>query len=40
MTVRWDGRDEHGHVVSTGVYFVRFRLGDQDHLEKFVRVQR
>jgi hypothetical protein len=40
MTVRWDGRDEHGHVVSTGVYFVRFRLGDQDHLERFVKVQR
>ncbi len=29
LTLKWDGIDDDGLEVSTGVYFVRFQLGDQ-----------
>jgi len=29
LTLKWDGIDDHGVEVSSGVYFVRFQLGDQ-----------
>ena len=27
--VRWNGTDDRGRVVPTGVYFVRFSAGDK-----------
>jgi hypothetical protein len=38
-TIVWDGRDDHGVAAATGVYFVRFRLGSQEYLKKFVKVR-
>jgi len=32
----WDGRDEHGHRVSGGVYVIRLRAGDVDRIRKLV----
>ena len=29
LTLKWDGLDDNGLAASTGVYFVRFQLGDQ-----------
>ena len=26
--VRWDGRDDEGHVVAAGIYFVRLVTGE------------
>lgn len=26
-TVRWDGKDEHGHNLATGIYIYRFETG-------------
>jgi hypothetical protein len=38
-TVGWDGRDDQGVAAVAGVYFVRFQLGSQEFLRKFVKVQ-
>lgn len=35
-TIRWTGRDEHGHLVSSGVYFVRLAFGAQTRMGKVV----
>ncbi|UCG52704.1 MAG: T9SS type A sorting domain-containing protein [Candidatus Latescibacterota bacterium] len=35
-TVVWDGRDDRGSEVSTGVYFVRFEAGGQTQTHKIV----
>lgn len=35
----WDGRDESGHVVSSGVYLIRFQHGDFVHVRKALLVK-
>ncbi len=32
--VRWDGRDDHGHPVASGVYIYRLRAGDRVQARK------
>jgi len=32
----WDGRDEDGHALASGVYFLKFRAGDIDDERKLV----
>lgn len=34
--VVWDGRDEHGRTLGTGVYFMRLDLGAQHYVRKIV----
>jgi hypothetical protein len=34
--VRWDGRDDGGEVVSSGVYFYRLRAGDVVETQRMV----
>jgi flagellar hook assembly protein FlgD len=40
-TVRWDGRDNSGEAVSSGVYFYRLRVtdGDEQLVRKMVLVK-
>jgi hypothetical protein len=38
-TVAWDGRDDGGRVVASGVYFVRIRSGELEVSRKIVRVR-
>ena len=38
-TVIWDGRDERGKVVSSGVYFVRVKAGEDTATEKLVKLK-
>jgi hypothetical protein len=35
-TVTWNGRDDSGQTVATGVYFARLKAGDQSRLIKMV----
>lgn len=35
----WDGRDSHGALVSSGVYFCRLRSGDLHDLQKMVMLK-
>ena len=38
--LRWDGRDERGHLVATGPYFVRFRIAHSPpHYAKLVLIR-
>lgn len=38
--MRWDGRDERGHLVATGPYFVRFRIAHSPpHYAKLVLIR-
>ncbi len=37
--VAWDGRDNHGRHVASGVYFVRFAAGDYVHTGKMLMVK-
>lgn len=32
----WDGRDQYGHPVSSGVYFYQLSIGTQKHVRKLV----
>ena len=34
--VAWDGREEHGRAVSSGVYFCRLRFGDEVRVRKML----
>lgn len=34
----WDGRDEHGHVVASGIYFVHLRAGEFSSTLRVVRI--
>ena len=34
--VQWDGRDEAGHAVASGVYFCRLEVAGQTAVEKMV----
>lgn len=35
----WDGRDENGHPVAPGIYFIRLEAGEQQILRRVMRVQ-
>ena len=35
-TASWDGRDETGRLVASGIYFVRLTAGDCRATEKIV----
>jgi hypothetical protein len=37
--IRWDGRDDHGRRVGSGIYFYHLRAGDQTLSRKLVMVQ-
>jgi hypothetical protein len=34
--VSWDGRDERGHQVATGVYFARLEVGEETSAQKLL----
>lgn len=35
-TVTWDGRDDHGHLLASGIYFHRLESGGVAHIGKMV----
>ena len=35
-SVTWDGRDESGRTLPSGIYFVQFRAGNFEQVEKAV----
>ena len=35
-TVTWDGRDDDGHLLASGVYFLRFEVAGAAHIGKMV----
>jgi flagellar hook assembly protein FlgD len=37
--VTWDGRDEQGHAVAMGIYWVRIETGSEAATRKIVRVR-
>ena len=37
--VHWDGTDDHGHAVATGIYFCRMRAGDFRATRKMVMLK-
>jgi len=39
-TINWDGRDNKGRIVGSGVYFLRFDTEDQGKTLKLIRVRR
>lgn len=39
QTVRWDGRDNNGTVVSSGVYLCRLDVGNETHTRLFTRIR-
>ncbi len=34
--VRWHGRNEAGHAVSSGIYFVKMNVGDNRHIRRLI----
>jgi hypothetical protein len=38
-SVTWDGRDHHGQIVPTGIYFCRFEAGDFNFYQKMILIQ-
>jgi hypothetical protein len=39
QAIAWDGRDDHGRLVSDGVYFARARVGGETVTGKLVRIR-
>jgi flagellar hook assembly protein FlgD len=39
MTMTWDGTDEVGKLVSSGVYFLYVRAGDKKQIKKVVLIR-
>jgi flagellar hook assembly protein FlgD len=37
--VRWDGRNEHGQNVATGVYFVHMKTGGYREARKMIMLR-
>lgn len=35
-TVQWDGTDQAGHAVSSGIYFYRLETGQENYMQKMV----
>jgi flagellar hook assembly protein FlgD len=35
----WDGRDDRGARVSSGVYYVQFQAGSESTVQKVVRIR-
>ena len=35
-TIRWDGRDNAGHDLASGIYLYRFRAGTQTDTRKLL----
>ena len=38
-TLRWDGRDDRGQSVASGVYLYRLRAGDQVQTRKLLMLR-
>ena len=38
-TVQWNGRDASGHALASGLYFIRLRAGDQQHIRRLTLVR-
>jgi hypothetical protein len=38
-TVRWDGRNDTGQAVASGIYLGRLKVGDQRHVQRLVLVR-
>ena len=38
-SVRWNGRDDFGHLLTAGVYFIRLTVGDHSKTEKVLLVR-
>ena len=36
FTTTWDGRDDDGHLLASGLYFLRFEAAGVDHIGKMV----
>jgi len=37
--VQWDGRDERGAQVSSGIYFAKLAVGGETHTRKMVMLK-
>jgi len=38
-SVIWDGKDENGKQVSSGIYFCRLKSGEQSHTRKMILIK-
>jgi flagellar hook assembly protein FlgD len=38
-TVQWNGRDASGRALASGLYFIRLRAGDQQHIRRLTLVR-
>ena len=38
-TIRWDGRNQSGYFVPTGVYFLQVTSGENQHVQKMALVK-
>jgi flagellar hook assembly protein FlgD len=38
-SIRWDGTDDFGRTVASGVYFCRLEMGDVVHTKKIIMVR-
>ena len=36
---KWDGRDDHGGLVGSGVYFVKLKAGSFSKIQKMMLIQ-
>jgi len=37
--IRWDGRDDRGGLVPSGIYFFRLETGGKSEVHKLIRLQ-